>query len=138
MRGGNGVDVDVGGVALQQRDVVVLDELAGDGSAVRSYLYAADMTTWLWRILARGSPGRAYNVGSERAVSIAELARAVARASGETQRIEVRGQSDALRPVDRYVPSTARARTELGLVERTPLDEALHRTLQWHRSRPPA
>jgi len=108
--------------------------VTGDGTAIRSYLYAADMTTWLWGILARGSPGRAYNVGSEYAVSIAALAEAVSQASGRAARIEVRGRADTVRPVDRYVPSTARAREELGLRERTPLDEALRRTLDWYRS----
>lgn len=112
--------------------------VTGDGTAVRSYLYAADMTTWLWGILARGSPGRAYNVGSEYAVSIAELAEAVSQASGLNARIEVRGRPDAARPVDRYVPSTVRAREELGLRERSTLDEALRRTLEWHHSGRPS
>jgi dTDP-glucose 4,6-dehydratase len=112
--------------------------ITGDGTAVRSYLYAADMTAWLWAILARGAPGRAYNVGSEQAVSIAELAHAVSRVSGRDPHIEVRGRADALRPVDRYVPSTARAREELGVRVRTPLDEALRRTLHWHRTAQPA
>jgi nucleoside-diphosphate-sugar epimerase len=116
--------------ALADGPIVV----TGDGTAVRSYLYAADMTTWLWAILARGSPGRAYNVGSEHGVSISELARAVSQASGRDLHIDVRGRADALRPLDRYVPSTARARDELGVRERTSLDEALRRTLHWHRS----
>ena len=84
--------------------------VTGDGTAVRSYLYAADMTAWLWGIFARGTPGRAYNVGSEHAVSIAELAGAVSRASGGDPRIEVRDRADPLRAVDRYIPSTSRAR----------------------------
>jgi dTDP-glucose 4,6-dehydratase len=88
--------------------------------------------------LARGAPGRAYNVGSEHAVSVSALAQAVSQASGGDPPIEVRGRPDPRRPGDRYVPSTARARDELGLRERTSLDEALRRTLDWHRSGPSA
>lgn len=106
----------------------------GDGTAVRSYLYAADMTTWLWRILVRAPACRAYNVGSELAVTIAETARAVAAADG-TSAVEVRQKPDG-NPAQRYVPSTARARDELGLRETIALADAVRRTLAWHRSGP--
>jgi dTDP-glucose 4,6-dehydratase len=113
---------------LEHRPVVV----QGDGRPVRSYLYAADMTTWLWRILVRAPACRAYNVGSENAVTIADTARAVAAAGG-TSAVEVRQQPDGSVP-HRYVPSTARAREELGLRETVTLADSLKRTLAWHRA----
>ncbi len=108
--------------------------VAGDGTAVRSYLYAADLVVWLLRVLVRGRSGRAYNVGSDHAVSIRALAEAVAAASGDSPAIEIAGNPGASNPVNYYVPDVSRARDELDLDILTPLDEALARTLAWNRS----
>jgi dTDP-glucose 4,6-dehydratase len=103
-------------------------EITGDGTPYRSYLYAADLAIWLWTMLLRGSSCRPYNVGSERAVSIAELGAKVAETLDSRQGVRI-----ACKPIpgarpDRYVPSTRRARTELNLQEFVPLDEAIRRT----------
>jgi nucleoside-diphosphate-sugar epimerase len=99
--------------------------VGGDGTPMRSYLYAADLAIWLWTLLLAGEPGRPYNVGSERDLSIADLARLVA----DGGRVEIAGTPVAGRLPDRYVPSTERARTELNLKEWIPLEESIRRTL---------
>jgi dTDP-glucose 4,6-dehydratase len=106
--------------------------VGGDGSPYRSYLYAADLVIWLWTILVRGQHGRPYNVGSEEAVSIGELAHKVAALCGAEVQI-AQARRPGLVP-DRYVPSTRRAREELGLQTWVGLDESLARTLRWHRA----
>jgi nucleoside-diphosphate-sugar epimerase len=106
----------------------------GDGTAVRSYLYASDLTVWLWTILLRGQTGRAYNVGSEEATDIAGLARTVAATFNPAPVVEI-GCANQGRPVDRYVPNTQRARTELGLEQTIALEEAVDRTVDWYRAR---
>jgi dTDP-glucose 4,6-dehydratase len=103
-----------------------------DGTPHRSYLYAADLAVWLWKILTDGTPGRAYNVGSERALPLGELAALVARLGPPGVGVEVRGAAVPGRPPSRYVPSTARARDELGLAETFSLEEAVRRTLAWY------
>jgi len=103
-----------------------------DGTSLRSYLHAGDMSAWLWTILLRGTPGRAYNVGSERAVSIAELARAAASLVEPPLPVRIEGASGASASSS-YVPSTDRARTELGLRETVDWRESLSRTYEWHR-----
>jgi nucleoside-diphosphate-sugar epimerase len=110
-------------------------DVANGGTAVRTYLYAADLATWLWRILARGETTRAYNVGSERTLSVAQAARVVAAVNGGHDEVVIRGTQPehSLKP-GRYVPSTLRARSELGLAETVGLEEAIARTLAWHRA----
>jgi dTDP-glucose 4,6-dehydratase len=118
------------------RDALAGDTIrvGGDGTPYRSYLHAADLAVWLWTMLARGQGGRAYNVGSDEAVTIRELADAVARAArtvGRSPIVSVARPADPSAPRARYVPSTVRAREELGLRVRIPLDDALTRTLEW-------
>ena len=108
-------------------------KIASDGSSVRSYLYAADLAIWLWTILVRAPSMRAYNVGSEDAVTIRELAAATVRAVNPAVTVEVAQRIDPARVPHRYVPSTARAREELGLRQAVSLDEGLRRTAAWHQ-----
>lgn len=103
----------------------------GDGAPLRSYLYAADLAVWLWTILAKGAPGRPYNVGSESAISVRDVANLVARCSSPEVTIDVRSPR-APGPPPRYIPSTKRARDELGLQETVHLEDAVVRTLAWH------
>ena len=116
--------------ALRHRPVRV----TGDGTPCRSYLYAADLAIWLWTLLFAGAPGRAYNVGSPAGLSIAEVARAVAAASGEALPVTISANPVTGAPPNRYVPSVERAGTELGLQAWIPLGEAIRRTMAWHRS----
>jgi dTDP-glucose 4,6-dehydratase len=103
----------------------------GAGKAVRSYLYAADLAAWLWTILLRAPAGAIYNVGSEESVSIAELAERVARLLNAPG-FEILGREDPGWNPGRYVPSTERVRTELGVAQTVGLDEAIVRTAQWN------
>jgi len=105
--------------------------VSGDGKAVRSYLYAADLAAWLWAILLRGEPGRPYNVGSEETVSIAELARLVAEVVPQNGGVEIGKQETSGSILNYMAPSTARARAELGLSQQILLPEAIARTAEW-------
>jgi dTDP-glucose 4,6-dehydratase len=108
----------------------------GTGSAVRSYLYAADLAIWLWTILSRGAAGRAYNAGSDIPVSIAALATAVAEACPAPVPVKVLGHEVPGTAPDVYLPDIGRARAELGLEVWISLPDALRRTLRWHQRSP--
>jgi len=110
--------------AMQNRPIRV----RSDGTAHRSYLYAADLMVWLWTIFLKGQPSRPYNVGSERDHSIAELARLVRDTLGAKEPVELARDPIANSLPERYVPRTLRARQELGLEEYTDLPSAILRT----------
>ena len=107
-------------------------QVGGDGTARRSYLYASDLAIWLWTLLLRGKSRRPYNVGAEDDLSIAELARLVSALCGRLP-VQIARLPDQHAPVERYVPATGRALSELGLRQWVPLDEALRKTIQWHQ-----
>jgi dTDP-glucose 4,6-dehydratase len=117
------------------RDALSRDriEVRGDGTARRSYLYAADLALWLWTILFTGESRRPYNVGSEADLCISELASLVANVLRPTIPIEIAASPTPGQPPARYVPSTARALRELGVRDRVRLAEAICRTAQWHQ-----
>lgn len=109
------------------RDALYRDDItvAGDGSAIRSYLDQRDLAEWLLTMLDKGEPGRAYNVGSDQAISIADLAHQVRGLIAPDKPVRILGQVEASGARSRYVPDIYRARTELGLCVTTPLSEAI-------------
>lgn len=109
--------------ALAGREVVV----KGDGTPLRSYLYADDLVEWLFALLARDEERLVCNVGSDRAVSIAELAHTVCRALGKATPVRISKPADPERPIERYVPDIAFAGA-LGLRVKVGLEEAIRRS----------
>ncbi len=97
----------------------------GDGTPLRSYLYADDLVEWLFAILERGETGRPYNVGSDYAVSIRELAETVRSTLGSNGEIIVKGKSEPDAKPSVYVPDISRAQGELDLKVSVALEQAI-------------
>jgi dTDP-glucose 4,6-dehydratase len=106
--------------------------IGGDGTPYRSYLYGAEMAIWIWTLLVRGE-SRLYNVGSDQAVSIAELAHAVVKNTAPGTSIEIARQPTPGAIPARYVPAVDRVREELSLRETLNLDEQIRRMYEWNR-----
>lgn len=113
--------------ALAGRDIIV----KSDGSALRSYLYAADLMIWLLTILVRGESGRPYNVGSDEPVSIGDLAAKIARAAGGRSAVVIQGKHVPGQAPQVYLPDVTRSKAELGLGIAVSLDEGIKRSLAW-------
>lgn len=107
--------------------------LTGDGSTIRSYMYAADLIVWLIKVLVNGEPGVPYDVGSDLAISTRDLAVLVKSVLNQNLVIEIKGQNVAPEKVDRYIPSIDLAKRQLGLEVWTDLEAAIAKTASWVR-----
>ena len=105
--------------------------ILGDGTTVRSYCYAADMTAMLWKILMKSPVGRAYNVGSDESISILELANKVISFLDPSVEVIVMSKPNFKPKPARYVPDINRGRLELCINVHTNIDKAIQHTLAW-------
>ena len=121
---------------LEERDITLLS----DGSATRTFCYAADAVIGYYKVLVRGRPGDQYNIGTEGPeISVGELAERMAALGRELFGYAgevVQGTSgEAEYLVDnpaRRCPSIDKARDELGFAPSVDLDVGLERTLAWY------
>jgi UDP-glucuronate decarboxylase len=105
--------------------------VSGDGTPVRSYMDQRDLAGWLLALLSRGQAGQAYNIGSDAAITIQELAVLVRDTLAPSKPITVMGKPDSRNVFrNRYVPSIARARAELGLDLHYPLTESIEESVR--------
>jgi UDP-glucuronate decarboxylase len=122
---------------LAGRDIVMLS----DGSPTRTFCYIADAIIGYYKILVKGRPGEAYNIGTETPeISMAELAdRVVALAQelfdygGQVVRQESSDKAYLVDNPNRRCPIIDKARTELGYEPGITVEEGLRRSLIWYR-----
>ena len=86
--------------------------VAARKAVYRSYMHADDLVRWLMTIAdAASSSSPVYNVGSDEALAVGEVASVVASRFGVAAEVPLITDP----AVDRYIPSISRARRELGL-----------------------
>lgn len=105
-----------------------------DGTALRSYLYAADLVVWLLALLLDGESGQPCNVGSDAAISIGDLAHLVRDLLAPSKQVEVLGRLtySVGNPVrNSYIPDISLARKALGLNVWTDLSTAIQATARY-------
>lgn len=121
---------------FEGRDIHMLSS----GSPTRTFCYVADAVVGYYRILLRGRPGEAYNIGNPTPeISMLDLAKKVATiASGEfgySGRVIFSESSDREYLTDnpnRRCPVIDKARSELDFEPSIDLDEGLRRSLLWY------
>ena len=127
---------DLAADVFANRDVVLLS----DGQATRTFCYIADAICGYFRVLLRGRPAEAYNIGVEEPeVTVREFADrvvAIARRDHNYQGSITGGISDdpeyLIDNPNRRCPVINKAREELGYHPEVELDDGIARTLTWY------
>lgn len=97
--------------ALYSDSITVL----GDGTAVRTYMDQRDLSRWLWQLLVNSPDAETFNIGSDRPITISELAHLVRDLLAPHVHIVMLNQPLLSSGRSVYVPDVSKARSILGL-----------------------
>lgn len=86
---------------------------------------------WLFAILFDAPGGGIYNVGSDQAVSIQQLAETVRSVLQTENQILIRKKVIDKTPPERYIPCINKIRKELHLEIKADLKQAIIKTVEW-------
>jgi len=125
------------------RNVLAGEDVAllSDGSPTRTFCYVADAVVGYLKVLVRGRPGEAYNIGSEApevsvrglAELVVELARELWGYAGRARCARSEDRDYLVDNPQRRCPLIRKARQELGYQPSVELREGVRRSLLWYR-----
>jgi len=104
----------------------------GDGRQVRDWIYTDDHSRAILAAVARGRPGRVYNIGAKSERHNIDVVRGILRELGKPESL-IRHVTDRPGHDRRYAIDPRRAQEELGWRPETDFDEGLARTIRWYR-----
>lgn len=112
------------------KDALFSDEImvAGDGTPLRTYLDQSDLANWLFTLMIEGVSGETYNVGSDRVISIGELAHLVRDLLSSDKPVRIIGSPNSYSARNRYVPSIDKIRLMHNLSPTFSLEQSILRT----------
>jgi len=116
--------------ALHQRPIRIL----GDGKSVRTLLYGADLAYWLLIIMLRGKSGQVFNIGSDQAEDLNELAMRVAANFSPSPSILTNTSLAGAGENTRLVPDISAVKSTFGLEVYTDIAHAISRTIDWYQA----
>lgn len=106
--------------------------ISGDGTPLRSYLYAADLAASLLKMLVKSRSGVPYNIAGPDVLSIKELALLVAQCHGmNAGSVKILSPEIPGNPVNKYFADVSKARNERLLCFSTSLADAVVKTSKW-------
>lgn len=121
--------------ALSAKPLIVHD----DGRQIRCFSHVTDVVTAILALLQTpAAVGQVFNIGSDRPVSIRELAESVIRVAESSSPIEYQTYQQAydsdFEDIRRRVPDLTRLRTAIGYEPRFDLETIIRDVVTWKRS----
>lgn len=107
--------------------------IKGDGKPLRSYMYAADLVVWLLHILMYGKSSQAYNVGSDEAITIRELAYKIA-GFFPGLKVDTLNQTSQTDRNQNYIPDVTKFKKEFTACLPIDLTQAIQKTISFYQT----
>ena len=95
-------------------------------------MYGADFAAWMLVIMINGKSGKVYNVGSDKGITLSDLAEKVSRFSASSPKILLNTSLTGSVVNTTLVPDTTEVLKEFELTQLTDVDTAIDRTIKWY------
>lgn len=112
----------------------------GDGNQTRSFAYVSDVVNGMVSLASHpGAVGEIFNLGGKEKITISDLAKKIKRFSKSNSEIvylpyeEVYGEG--FEDMRHRIPDTTKLRNLIGYVPKVRLDDALKKTIEYHRDK---
>lgn len=106
--------------------------LENEGRGTRDFIFVEDLVEGLVRCAVVGKPGEAYNLGTGKETSIAELAALITEQSRSKSDVEFRDTRDWDKSGRRFA-QTEKSKRELAFQTRVSMEAGLTKTLEWSK-----
>lgn len=113
----------------------------GDGLQTRSFTYVSDTVAGIYAATIKPEAnGEIFNIGSDREITILDLAKTIKRLSNTPGELKVKFvpyesfTGNKYEDVRRRVPDSSRCEQILGVKAEVKLEEGLSKTIAWHRT----
>ena len=103
--------------------------LSSSKDVYRGYMHAEDLIRWVIKILVKSNPKcNIYNVGSDEEITIKQLAEIIAKKYNK--QVSIKSKNRSKKNIDYYVPSIAKAKKELNLINKFNIVKSLDQILK--------
>ena len=104
--------------------------IKNSGKVYRSFLYGADMSLWLWRVLADGN-NTVYNVGSDQPITTIDLANIISEIGYGEKRVVI--EYDIIPNNESYIPNIDKIIDDLSVEIRYDLYQSVKKMINWNK-----